>query len=165
MRASIRISHLREPSQVVILRGGSDTGDGLARLGRFIDDLNRGGFVEHVVLHRLLFVEGECSSIQTTVKLLVDGATQCVVVAAADVLVGIDAGDAGIGIAIASDGACGVIGAGGIAATEGGRTGDARLLAGTIEGILCGDGSAKGVVEADGSTRGGYSGLTWGNLK
>ena len=69
MRASIRVSHLREPSQVVILRGGGDTGDGLARLGRFIDDLNRGGFVEHVVLHRLLFVEGEGASIETTVEL------------------------------------------------------------------------------------------------
>ena len=90
---------------------------------------------------------------------MVDGATQGIVVAAADVLVGIDVGDAGIGIAIASDGAYVVIGAGGIAATEGGRTGDAWLLAGTIEGVLRGDGSAKGVVEGHGSTRGGYSDL------
>ena len=89
-----------EPSQVVVLRGGGDTGDGLACLGRFIIDFDGSGFVEHVVLHGLLFVEREGASIQTTVKLLVDAATQGIVVADTDVFVGVDTRDAGIGVAI-----------------------------------------------------------------
>ena len=93
-------------------------------------------------MHGFLFVEGERPSIETTIELLVDATTQGIVEAETDVLVGIDTRDAGIGVAIASDGAGGVIGAGGIRAAESGGTGDARLLAGPIERVLCCNGSA-----------------------
>ncbi len=151
MRAAIRINDLCQPPQVVILRGGGHTGDALTRLRRLVVDLDRDGFIEHVVLHSLLFVEGERATIEPTLELGVNGATQGVVVAEADVLIRVDAGDAGIGVAIATDGAGSVVGTGSIAAGERGRAGDARLLGRAIGGILRRDGSPQSIGEGDGS--------------
>ena len=95
MRPTIRVNHLRQPSQVVILCGGGHTGDALATQRRFVDHFDRSGFIEDSVGDVLSLVDGGSKAVVATVLLAVDGASERIAVADADVFVGIDAGGCG----------------------------------------------------------------------